>query len=298
MKKNIHTTPTSMNMDVMRDIVLPLMASSPSFYYSNEIYVSAGVEFFNKILELTDGGPFLIEDYRLGMLVRGEIDITVNLIDYHVTAGQMIYLGRGSIVHVHRVSQNTIVKGFVISSDLVSQSLSGTQLSLLGSSTAFYHNSLTDDHKFLDNIIQSVWALVHTPDYSRPVLRALVLTVLTFYDHLYQVTSAHPHRDNNLFNQFVALVNKHSDHERSIPFYADQLCLSPRYFSTLIMEQSGKSAKHWIDAAVMERAKILLRHSPLTVSQISAELNFPNDSFFCKFFRRLAGCSPSEYRNS
>jgi len=300
MKKDIHTTPQSMNMNVMRQLLFSIMQNSTSFYYSKDFAISAGADFFDKILEVSDGGPYLVEDYRMGILVRGELDVTVNLIDYHVTAGQMIFMGRGSIVHLHKVSKETLVKGFILSADLMSLIFPDKRLSLSSSSaTAFIHEPSTDDRKFLDNMLLTTWSLVHSKDYPEEVFHSLISALVNYYDHLY-CSDNHLEGEGkgteNLFNMFIALVNQHCDRERNISFYADKLCLSPRYFSTLIQEQSGKPAKHWIDTAVVTRAKVLLRHSPKTISQISTELNFPNDSFFCKFFRRLTGSSPTEYR--
>lgn len=297
MKKDIHTTPQSMNMNVMRQLLFNIMQNSTSFYYTEDFAISAGADFFGKILEVSDGGPFLVEDYRMGMLVKGEVDITVNLIEYHVTAGHMIFVSRGSIAHLHRVSKETIVKGFILSADLMSQIFPDRKPSLLSSSaTAFIHEPSVDDRKFLENILLTTWSIVHADSYPETVFHSLISALVNYYDHLYHSSSEHPQNNSSLFNQFISLVNQYSDRERSIPFYADKLCLSPRYFSTLIQEQSGKSAKHWIDASVVTRAKVMLRHTPKTISQISAELNFPNDSFFCKFFRRLSGSSPTEYR--
>jgi len=297
MKKNIHTTPQSMNMNVMQQMLFNIIQNNTSFYYTKDFAISAGADFFDKIMELSDGGPYLIEDYRMGFLVRGELDVTVNLIDYKVKAGQMVFVGRGSIVHLHKVSKETLVKGFILSADLTSQIFPDRKLSLLNSSAiAFLHEATTDDRKFLENILLTTWSLVHTNNYPEVVLHSLISALVSYYDYLYSMTSNHQQKDTNLFNQFISLVNQYSDRERSIPFYADKLCLSPRYFSTLIQEQSGKTAKHWIDASVVTRAKVLLRHTPKSISQISAELNFPNDSFFCKFFRRLTGSSPTEYR--
>jgi len=298
MKKDIRTAPQSMNMNVMRQLLFSILQNNTSFYYTNEFAISSGADFFGKILDVSDGGPFLVEDYRMSVLVKGEVDITVNLIDYHVTAGQMIFVGRGSIVQLRNASKETFVKGIILSADLMSQVFPDKKLPLFNSTTtAFLHEASIDDRKYLDNIILTTWSLVHSNNYPEEVLHSLFSAIVNYYDHLYGLSTNRPQNDTNLFNQFISLVNQYSDRERSIPFYADKLCLSPRYFSTLIQEQSGKTAKYWIDASVVTRAKVLLRHTPKTISQISAELNFPNDSFFCKFFRRLTGCSPSEYRN-
>lgn len=114
----------------------------------------------------------------------------------------------------------------------------------------------------------------------------------------YEAT-AHParlSRQEELFRRFIALVNQHSKHERSVNFYADKLCLTPHYLSSVIRETSGQTVMQWINQAVILEAKVLLKHSNLLVFQISDELNFPNPSFFSKFFKRMTGMTPAEYQ--
>jgi AraC-like DNA-binding protein len=82
--------------------------------------------------------------------------------------------------------------------------------------------------------------------------------------------------------------------ERSIGFYADKLCLTPKYLT--IKEMSGKLAGEWIDDYVMLEAKVLLKSTNMTVQQISERLNFTTQSHFGTYFKRLAGVSPKEYR--
>ncbi|MCD8296593.1 MAG: helix-turn-helix domain-containing protein, partial [Prevotella sp.] len=86
--------------------------------------------------------------------------------------------------------------------------------------------------------------------------------------------------------------------EHSIGFYADKMCVTPRYLGVAVKNTSGVTAKEWIDRAVVTTAKVMLRHSNKQVTQISDELDFPNPSFFCKFFKRMTGITPQEYRAS
>ena len=59
---------------------------------------------------------------------------------------------------------------------------------------------------------------------------------------------------------------------------------------------SGRTASSWIDEALLSRIKILLRHSDLTSTEISDRLNFPASSHFARFFKRMTGITPQEYR--
>lgn len=78
----------------------------------------------------------------------------------------------------------------------------------------------------------------------------------------------------------------------------DRLFVTDRYLSSLVSQVSQVSAKEWIDRALIAKAKVALRHSDITSTQLSDELNFPNTAFFCKYFKRIVGCTPTEYRQA
>ena len=103
-------------------------------------------------------------------------------------------------------------------------------------------------------------------------------------------------RVNQVFEQFIELVTEHHNQERGMAFYADKLCLTPKYLSKLVKLSSGRSAPDWIDSFVILEAKNLLRYSGESIKEIVFKLNFPSASVFNKFFKTRTGMSPSEYR--
>lgn len=84
--------------------------------------------------------------------------------------------------------------------------------------------------------------------------------------------------------------------ERSIAFYADMLCLTPKYLSQVIYKCSGSFASEWIRKMVILEAKSLLDNKNFSVQQISDMMNFPNPSFFGKYFKAATGMTPRKYR--
>lgn len=105
-------------------------------------------------------------------------------------------------------------------------------------------------------------------------------------------------RSRLLFEQFINLVARYHDQHRNVGFYADKLCLTPKYLSKLIKNATGRSAPDWIDSYVILEAKNMLKYSNCTIKEIVYKLNFPNQSVFYKFFKARTGMTPSEYRNS
>ena len=99
-----------------------------------------------------------------------------------------------------------------------------------------------------------------------------------------------------VFEEFIRLVNEFHTQERRMSFYADKLCLTPKYLSKIIKQASGRSGPEWIDSYVILEAKNLLRYSDISIKEIVYRLHFPNSSVFYKFFKSKTGMTPSEYR--
>lgn len=103
-------------------------------------------------------------------------------------------------------------------------------------------------------------------------------------------------RYQHLFYSFLEKVQLHYHDSRQVSYYADLLCITPKYLSQIIYQTSGRHAGEWIKDYVILEAKALLLTDQYTVQQISDQLNFPNASFFGKYFKSAVGCSPHKYR--
>lgn len=110
--------------------------------------------------------------------------------------------------------------------------------------------------------------------------------------------STSSHRTKQIFDKFIELVTEHHSTERRMQFYADQMCLSPKYLSKVVCEASGRSGPDWINSFVVLEAKNLLRYSGLTIKEVVFQLNFNSQSVFNKFFKANTGMTPSQYRRS
>lgn len=116
--------------------------------------------------------------------------------------------------------------------------------------------------------------------------------------HKIQQQKNFPTKQNECVERFLELAEKHYKIERQVGFYAEKLHITPKYLSQVIKANTGKSANDWIDDYVMLEAKALLKSSKLTIQQISDELNFADQSIFGKYFKRIEGVSPKEYRET
>lgn len=141
-------------------------------------------------------------------------------------------------------------------------------------------------------------------DFSSEIIGGLIAaTIYKVGDILTHYLTEHPEVDSPIhnraeeyFRQFTELLGEHYTRERSVGYYARQLCITPKYLTTLIKRISGKSVSEWIDSYVILEAKTLLKYSNMSVQEIAYYLNFPNQSFFGSYFKRNAGMSPSQYK--
>ena len=137
--------------------------------------------------------------------------------------------------------------------------------------------------------------------HTSEIIRSLIYIVLNELDDVHQKFRSDQlsAEENNapILSQFKALLSEHFIEERQVSFYAEKMFLSPKYFSTLIKEISGKTAGTWITEMLLLESKVRLHNKTKSIAQISDELNFSDPSHFGKFFKRHVGISPLEYRN-
>lgn len=105
-------------------------------------------------------------------------------------------------------------------------------------------------------------------------------------------------RKDELVKHFVHEVQEHYRQQRQVIYYADRLCISPKYLSAVVHDVSGRYATEWIDQYVILDAKTMLKNTQLTIKEICSQLNFANQSMFAKYFKQHTGMTPKQYRNN
>lgn len=103
---------------------------------------------------------------------------------------------------------------------------------------------------------------------------------------------------NYTLRKFMELLSRDKGIHRSVSYFANELCYTPKHFSKVIKQACGRTPSDLINEAAMEQIKYRLKHSDKSIKEIAEEFNFPNQSFFGKYVKAYLGTSPASYRSS
>ena len=247
------------------------------------------------------GQPYRAKEGRIIRILQGTGRISINLIEYEVSAHQIIIIPDNSLIELLEISPDYDFQVIVPACNFL-PALPGSILSETYTRNGIVLSLNEEEWTQAEMFFTLLWNILHSSPYRRETVQHFIISLLYNLKYTYEqtrtTTSLRLSRREEIFRRFIALVNEHSKQERSVNFYADKLCLAPHYLSTIIREASGQTVMQWINQSVVLEAKVLLKHSDLLIFQISDELNFPNPSFFSKFFKRMTGMTPAEYQKT
>ena len=247
------------------------------------------------------GQPYRAKEGRIIRILQGTGRISINLIEYEVSAHQIIILPDNSLIELLEISPDDDFQVIVPACNCL-PALPGSILSETYTRNGIVLSLNEEEWTQAEMFFTLLWNILHSSPYRRETVQHFIISLLYNLKYTYEqtrtTTPLRLSRREEIFRRFIALVNEHSKQKRSVNFYADKLCLTPHYLSTIIREASGQTVMQWINQSVILEAKVLLKHSDLLIFQISDELNFPNPSFFSKFFKRTTGMTPAEYQKT
>lgn len=246
--------------------------------------------------------PYRGDYYKISLCLRGSADLKINLEPYLVTPGCLVLATPDVIKEWGRVSEDYQTLSIFFTKDFITTNNTATgKLHFFVAPPAYVLPLAATEAASIAASFRFLEQKYNTPNAQRDnILRSILNSLLYEIGALYslQATGQGTSRSQQLAAGFRQLVQTHCAEERSVQFYADTLCITPKYLSELMKEVTGRTASEWIAEAVVLEAKALLQDPALTVHQVAAGLQFADQFAFSRFFKRGTGLSPTAYRQA
>lgn len=294
MEKN---KPLDLNLEQLKDKMIARHNEYRFIHPDFGIVISfAGLESY-----LVDAGqPYRTKEGRIMRVLKGSARISVNLMEYDISEGMLIVTPPNSIIQIIQFSSEYDFQAIVAGTNILSVTSKEELTEFFYLKRGIILHLTEAEWEETGMYFSLIWKTVQDPTFRREIIQHLSTALLYSIRYIlkrYQKTVyTQPSHQEEIFRRFIALVNEYSKNERTVGFYADKLCLTPRYLNTVIRQVSRQTVMEWINQAIILEAQVLLKHSDLLVYQIADELHFPNPSFFCKFFKKRTGMTPQEYQ--
>ncbi len=251
--------------------------------------------------------PFRSDHFIILMQLEGTGHSKVNFTDCITHKGQMLTIPANAIRQFFELPPDCRFAAVVFTSNFLTQSglnMKHTDMfDLFSSIQSYCIEPEPADFERLLNILQVLHQKYFSTNdipFDQQVVNHLFHAFLYELNSIYQRCNGHKKiqytRKEDISMHFVKLLTESFREERSVIFYAEQLHVTPRYLSQTVKEVTGKSAGELIDEMVIMEAKALMNNVSLSVAQVAESLYFSDQFFFSKYFKRLTGLSPSDYR--
>lgn len=269
----------------------------------DDVILSSNVEIKDNLFDT----PCRLDAFMLVFCVNGEADIQINLHKYKMYPGILAFNIPDNIIQISNMRNLKIHPIIISSSFLKRMNIRMNDLMRLyvfAKKVPFvsleYSELMTLEKYYflLEDIILS------RENQKEAVMEGLIQSLFcklnSIVQRLQNMESEFTIKERNeeIFESFMELLTQYHTTERSLNFYAAKMGITANYLSKLIKEFSGRTAVEWVDEYVILEAKSMLKHTQYTIQEIAYKLNFPSPSFFGKYFRRLTGTTPKQYKLS
>ncbi len=279
------------------DNTLPKIDIPNDFLIVNEVDIGT--------LSLYTDYPCRIKAQVFIFCLEGELEAELNLIKYKLRAKDFATVLPESIIQIKSVTGNIKIYVLLFSSRFMGAVHTINVTSEIVQSMREHPIVSLSDKIF--EVFRDYFALVRkvsveellpqTPVYYKNILYTIVYALKEVYGKQ-QWEEVPVTRGREILRYFERLVMQHYSRERSASFYAGKIGITLQHLCNVVKEETGETVTGIINKYVILDAKAQIKSSNAPIQSIAYSLNFPNVSFFGKFFKKHVGMSPLQYRNS
>lgn len=253
--------------------------------------------------------PVRVNALQVLLVLEGSIDLSIDYVLFQVSTNTVVTIMPTHITKVMKYSPNFKGRLMAVSRAFLEQSMMPNHSSSMIQYMKIRKNpTILLQESEIKTLDESMLRLRQTILQTSHHLQRLLIqnTLMGFFIEMGNIFSERKEyntppsltRKEELFESFLRILYMYCKEQHVVSFYAEQLYITPQYLSLILKELTGRSANKWIDEALMQEAKILLKAPQATVQQVADALHFSDQSTFGKFFKKHAGMSPMEYRKN
>lgn len=250
--------------------------------------------------------PFLVKGMLFGLCLKGNAKIRIDFKECSILPNTLFTIIPNQILEPLEKSDDHYIEYLFFSTDFVSTLPLPKDFDIFNKmikSPCLYLSEesmqeLIEYHSFITRACDRS-KYIRNENVAKSLMYAFIALMSSFYTEA-EINSEPKSnlRGNTIVEEFSKLLMQYHKIERKASFYADKLCITTPYLSRTLKKITGRSVNTWITEAVILEAKVLLKSSDVSILEISEELNFPNPSFFIRYFKQYAGITPLKYRDS
>lgn len=271
------------------------------FNISQELHNLAILHKLNN--EVIEHISFKADHFSIIIVKSGQLRMTVNNAIHHLKKNDVLILPPGKNIKIEDIQNSEIYAVLFTEKYIIHSVFFQNHFKLY----PFFNHELQPSFKLKNNQVCymiSILKLINIKisenskkieDYNIAELlfQTFIMQLMLYFNINTQYSSINK---NDLVYRFFNLVSLHFKSNREVQFYADQLVVNPKYLSRLLNKKTGKSAKEYIDEAVIMEARRILDNPKKSIKSAADELNFSDQFHFSQYFKRVAGRTPTEYR--
>lgn len=243
--------------------------------------------------------PHRHANYTIDLLVSGEIMHQLDFVKYPVQAPAILLISPEQ-VHVQDTETKHEVISISFSKDYIMHETEGM---LACWECMFDSGSVDVTREQMDELVTYAKLMFKEYASKKPKKEAIIRSLLSAFIICCARTLRNDHENvrfdatqNNMVRTFRGLVDQHYAEKTQVMHYAEMLFVTPGHLNDTIKSITGKTAKQLIDAKRIMEAKRLLFWGKHSVKEIAWELNFEDDAYFNRFFKKHTGSTPAHFQ--
>ncbi|RUT78985.1 AraC family transcriptional regulator [Ancylomarina longa] len=249
--------------------------------------------------------PFILDLYQIGIQKKFTCNLNYGFSKYNLDKGTLMFTEPGQTLSW---KDKKMDEGYVLffHPDL----LNGHELSKEINSFNFFSYDTNEaliltekEEERIISLLENLHSEIHHEEYSQQIVISILGLILEYSNRFYKRQFVTVEQSNNYVETFKGLLNNYyiQENERIVPnvqTFSEQLNITPAYLSDILKINTGKTAIEHIHTKIISEAKILLKQTKLTASEIAIKFGYDNPHYFSRLFKKKTNLTPIQFRNS